>query len=314
MSYSHKILSLYFLFEYIYFLPQDTMQVHPTQNFRKDFQKGAILVTVSTMEQAKELLDSRKLDYFLPHVNGSGVCENFFSTVRKYNVAPTPDEFGKIMKVLSILRSTSADNGTYLRDQDSENWVTNFKHLKAIEDDPEFEEIIFTLDEYEIADFAEEQGLMYHLGYVLKKTICSVSHCQRCIDLLTISGDDGQMNDLKHCLIIEKAHQAGDLTLPSELAWNVFNEANCRFMTNRDKFSQAPKGLNQFIEWLRLDLVDKCPEFPACHFELILRRFFKVRMYFWARHLDAQLQKQIKEERTKHYDSRSMTGYELNKH
>ena len=118
-----------FFEEFIYFI--DSLQVHPTQNFRKDFQKGAILTTVSTMQQAKELLDEGNLDYFLPSRNGSGPCENFFSTVRRKNPAPTMHEFQNIMKYLSILRTTSADNGTYLRDDEAENWITHFKDLKV---------------------------------------------------------------------------------------------------------------------------------------------------------------------------------------
>lgn len=118
-----------FFEEFIYFI--DSLQVHPTQNFRKDFQKGAILTTVSTMQQAKELLDEGNLDHFKPSVNGSGPCENFFSTVRRHNPAPTMGEFQNIMKCLSILRTTSADNGTYLRDEDAENWITQFKELKV---------------------------------------------------------------------------------------------------------------------------------------------------------------------------------------
>ena len=176
--------------------------------------------------------------------------------------------------------------------------------------DPEFEEIIFQIGEHDLNDFAEEQGLVYHIGYVLKKTICSKSHCQHCIDLLTINDDD---RDLRHTLIIEKAYTEGALTLPSKLACDVFEKANASFMTNREKFAKAPRSLDKFIDWLKDDLEENFPGFPQCHLELILRRFFKVRMYFWARFLDARLQKSIKDQKSKTYDSRSMTGYQLNK-
>ena len=118
-----------FFKDFIHFI--DSLQVHPTQTYRKDFQKGAILTTISTMDQAKELLDEGNLDYFLPKNNSSAPCENMFSTVRRRNPAPTMHEFRMILKYLSILRTTSADNGTYLRDEDAENWVTNFSQLKV---------------------------------------------------------------------------------------------------------------------------------------------------------------------------------------
>ena len=176
--------------------------------------------------------------------------------------------------------------------------------------DPDLEDLIFSIGEYQISDFAEEQGLMYHLGYVLKKTICTVSKCQCCIDTLTINEDD---RDLKHSLIVEKAHTEGSLIFPSKLAYEVFEIANARFMENRDSFVTVAKGLDKFIDWLRKDLIEIHPDFPLCHLDLILRRFFKVRMYFWARYLDAQLQNAIKDQKNKNYDSRAMGAYQANK-
>ena len=118
-----------FFIEFIYFI--DSLKVRPNQNTRVPFQKAIILTTVSTMQQAKDLLDEGNLEYFLPSRNGSGPCENFFSNIRRKNPAPTMSEFRKLIRYFSIMRTTSADNGTYLRDDDAENWVTNFTELKV---------------------------------------------------------------------------------------------------------------------------------------------------------------------------------------
>ena len=56
-----------FFKEFVYFI--DSLQVHPKDKARKPFQKGAILTTISTMDQAKELLDEGKVDFFLPRYN-----------------------------------------------------------------------------------------------------------------------------------------------------------------------------------------------------------------------------------------------------
>ena len=119
--------------------------------------------------------------------------------------------------------------------------------------------------------------------------------------------------DWRHSLIIEKAYTEGALTLPSKLACDVFEKANADFIANRDQFSKAPRCLDKFINWLRDDIVANFPDFPLCHLDLLLRRFFKIRMFFWASFLDAELQKMIKEQKNKTYDSRAMTGYQLNK-
>ena len=81
-------------------------------------------------------------------------------------------------------------------------------------------------------------------GYIIKKTICSQSHCQHCIDLLTTSEDNGE---LRHSLILEKAYTEGAFILPSKLACDVLESANAHFMTNRDQFSKKPKSLDKFI-------------------------------------------------------------------
>ena len=119
--------------------------------------------------------------------------------------------------------------------------------------------------------------------------------------------------DWRHSLIIEKAYTEGALTLPSKLACDVFEKANADFIANRDQFSKAARCLDKFINWLRDDIVANFQDFPLCHLELLLTRFFKIRMFFWASFLDAELQKMIKEQKNKTYDSRAMTGYQLNK-
>ena len=182
--------------------------------------------------------------------------------------------------------------------------------FQALQDDPELDDVIFQIGDFEISDLAEQQGLVYHIGYIVKKTICTQSHCQHCIDLLTTSEDN---QELRHSLILEKAYTEGAFILPSKLACDVLESANAKFMTNRNQFSKAPRTLDKFIDWLKEDLAENFPDFPLCHLDLILRRFFKVRMYFWARFLDAQLQKEIKDQKTKNYGSRTMQGYHMNK-
>ena len=181
-------------------------------------------------------------------------------------------------------------NGTYLADEEQVNWVTSFKELKDSKADPEIEEINFETGDFDLTDFSQIQGITYHAGFVLKKTICSVSHCSKCIDLLTTIH-----RTWKHSLITEKEYKEGALKLPSELASNFFEMANARYMDNCNKFDEVHRPLDKFIAWLSPELVEKNPDFPKCHPDLLLRRFFKVRMFYLASHMDGQLQNQIKD-------------------
>ena len=299
-----------FLDEFMIFT--DSIQTHPnpSANYRKDFQKGAILLTTSVKEVAKDLLDEG-YDFVLPSRFGSGPCENLFSTIRKKDPAPTYLAFQKIMQCLVITRSTlKHENGTYLNDEDEVNWVTDFKKLKDSKTDPEIEEMNFEIGDYKMTDFSQIQGITFHLGYVLKKTICSVSHCQKCIDLLTTSHEN---RTWKHSLITEKAYVDGALKLPSEMASDLFENANNRFMENRDTFDKAPRTLDKFIAWLSKELVEKYKEFPSCHLDLLLRRFFKTRMYFLANTMDEKIQNEIKSIRENNFGSRTMMAHRANK-
>ena len=117
----------------------------------------------------------------------------------------------------------------------------------------------------------------------------------------------------KHSLITEKAYVDGALKLPSELASCLFEDANCRYMENRDSFDKAPRTLDKFCVWLSKELSQKHTDFPQCHLDLLLRRFFKVRMNYLANHLDEELQKQIKDIKESTYGSRTMMAHHANK-
>ena len=288
----------------------DGIQTHPTANYRKPFQKGVLLLTSSIKDVTKDLLDEG-YDFVIPSRFNSGPCELYFSTVRKKDPAPTPLSFQNIFQALLIVRSCTTDsNGTYLDGEEEVNWVTSFKELKASKTDPEIEEMNFEIGDFELTDFSQIQGITYHLGYVLKKTICSVSHCQKCIDLLTTGWEN---RTWKHALITEKSYVDGALKLPSELASDLFEMANARYMENRESFDNAPKTLTRFLEWLSKELAKNHPDFPLCHLDLLLRRFFKVRMNYMANFLDANMQKEIKDLTDKNYGSRTMMAHRANK-
>merc|ERR1712016_370736 len=71
-----------FLDEFMIFI--DSIQTHPnpSANYRKDFQKGAILLSTSLKQVAKDLLDEG-YQFVLARCFGSGPFEKFFSTVKK---------------------------------------------------------------------------------------------------------------------------------------------------------------------------------------------------------------------------------------
>ena len=132
---------------------------------------------------------------------------------------------------------------------------------------------------------------------------------RKCIDHLTTGPEN---KTWKHNLIIEKSYVEGALKLPSELASDLFEEAHARFMENRDSFDKAPRTLDKFIVWLSKELAEKHKDFPKCHLDLLLRRFFKVRMNYLANHLNEQMQKQIKPNEST-YGSRTMMAHQANK-
>ena len=57
----------------------------------------------------------------------------------------------------------------------------------------------------------------------------------------------------------------------------------------------------------------KCKDFPQCHIDLLLRRFFKVKNFFLANHLNEEMQEKQKEIRENNYGSRTMMAHRANK-
>ena len=131
--------------------------------------------------------------------------------------------------------------------------------------------------------------------------------------LTTILTTSPENRTSKHSLITEKAYVDGALKLPSEMASDLFENANNRFMENRDTFDKAPRTLDKFIAWLSKELVEKYKEFPLCHLDLLLRRFFKTRMYFLANTMDEKIQNEIKSIRENNFGSRTMMAHRANK-
>ena len=175
------------------------------------------------------------------------------------------------------------------------------------------EEVDFDYRDFPIRDFASENALCSALGVVLRRTICSISHCPTCISAFT--GDGKSL--LPHCLIELKTSYSGGnepLIYPSLVAYTMFVRIfENYFLANWEKL-KSPEAHDQFLSAVYEDLTTQYPDVPTCHLRMVLQRFLKFRTIFKAGGLNRQVVESNKRRvRNDAQASKSMVGYYVNK-
>ena len=119
--------------------------------------------------------------------------------------------------------------------------------------------------------------------FALYKTILTNSKCDTCKKAYI--NDDPVFNDqyVNH-LIIAKEWRQGSLTYPSALANKVFHLAEALFKANRFKYYNQKNIHEKMVTFIHNQILEQfsCDEVPRCHIRLIISRFMKGRLFFWA--------------------------------
>ena len=308
--------ALDFLDEMMYIM--DTTMFYAHQKLgRPDIVRGFLLSTTSLKELVNSCLSGKGYKFVLSGRFTSDCIENYFSQVRRKNLAPTPLEFIKALRVLTFLQTMKpSQHGSYEEDEEAV-WLTELRDVKQMEaeraaeaeEDAEEDE-----DDIVIAEWIAERDLSQHLaqvyvmGCVLAKTICKRrgSFCKTCMDIFT---QPEGTEDL-HAFIKEKEWCPGSLVYPSPTAMKIFTMMYDNFMEYRDRIQQDKKIIQKIIDTLYLTIREKYPEIPHCHLDVILNRWFDFRMFFLAKYLNsyhiARISKRLKGSAN---GSKSMAGH-----
>ena len=263
------------------------------QNGRKPVQHGILLSTTSLIQVAKYLLDEANYQFVFPGRFLGDCIENVNSQIRRVVSNPTSKMMKYCMKIVVFVSYLKpSKHGSYDID-DSSNWLTELQDLKDLERshfpaESVQDESEFIITAKYIKDHPQDTARAYCNGYTLMVTICTKSYCAVCKNMWT--GSDANLED--HELIAARRYSPdAALVVPSLMAIEIFNICDSTFDSNQEVL-RTSGNVNQLAEEMEKFVLDKFAV-PKCHLGLILRRWFKVRMFIHASRLNEQMKESL---------------------
>ena len=285
---------------------------------RKPFKWGILFTIGSIKKLVKFFIKDIGQKSLLTKVFSTESVENLFSSVRARKKAPTALELRYIIRSLIIVKYMKPSKHGSYDDADEESddkekktgWLAELKEIRKKEKEEdntvEFDYPILTGD-YKTKDYSESNALCNLVGCLLKRTICTVSHCETCVNYLV----QDKPTLIVHSLINHKSWANGCKTYPTLAAYNFFSHCESVFHKNTMGVNRGGDELEKvFAQLYEVGLNEY--GMPICHLELLLHRFHKIRMYFEARQLNnlhKKRQADLKIESKSKYASKSMAGH-----
>ena len=282
-----------------------TMKLHPTQqDSLKPSQKGVLLSTTSLMGIAEDFLKKEGFRSFRLGLANNDPIENLNSVCRQNNPKPTVLEYLRKLKAICMCQLLKASkHSSYDQDEDG-NFLTDLREfkeaLKEVEKDEDIlddEDLAFvygtTIDIVLENDVAEDNAKAFLAGYTFKKTICSQSKCEKCESVFVTDHllDDQECN----ILISLRDYKPGALKRPSKIGNELIKCAETVFRIERDRLVGQDGIGNKLAAKFLAQWQREFPDLPTCHLKLIAERYAKIRLHFWAKFVNDQLQEGQKE-------------------
>ena len=294
-----------------------TMKLHKTQkkNTLKPTQTGVLITLESIVAIAKKALSYEGFHYFLTKFLLNDRIERFHGDHKALQKSPTPLQFQQNSKIISVTDYLNKGKHGAYGFNEERGFLTDFKSIKKfLDDEKKIEETdIETLNALEFAprDFAELASLAFLVGYLLKVTILTEkSNCNICAQLFVVDfeKDDQEVNSL----ITAREYKAGALVRPSRMANAMFKRLEGIFRKKSETFAKR-KNINDILTVAFLkEAKEIFPQVPTCHFELMFRRFAKIRLHFEGEFINSQLQiRQKSEIENAAFGSKSSKGVSL---
>ena len=265
-----------------------------TGNTYKPFQKGVHLTTYSMLGQCQYYLHEKGHSYLLGGRFTTDFVENYFSQVRRRHKIPTCLEFRYAFKALLIIQCQNGARGSsYFFDDANLYWTTRLKELKELNAENELLDVdhdvcnVLMGDRLE-KDHSQENALTYMLGYLFKQTIVpgAESACDTCNKTFVQKYSDSSENQK---LLVLKCYTPNALCVPNDYAYKLFSFVESSFLLNVADFKDnAQSFMDSMVEKCAKTMKSMFPEIVTCHLDLLLRRFFKIRMIFYTRWLSAE--------------------------
>ena len=272
----------------------------------KPTQRGIIMATVSMIDLVKFMLEQDGVQFLRPGMVSNDPIENFHSCVRARNKKPSCLNFMRITKAICMCQCLDGSaSGSYEQDGASDSIMTDIKALKAAKEQLDAEKMLQeneaalgdleTKEDLEFSNLIAEEdiseicALSYLTGYLLLKTICNQSKCEKCKALLV-----ADENDTQPCnqLIRLRDYKLGALCRPTELGNSMFQLAENVFRVQQEKLIHQKKTRlgDKISSAIILQWKENFPQATTCHFKTMANRFAKIRLLFFGSFTSRQLE------------------------
>ena len=251
----------------------------------KPVQRGIVISTLSILGLQKRLLDEKGFSFVLTARFSTDAVENLFSTVRATNPVPSPIEFKRILKIITLTQFLKVNSSaSYAADNDSDFLadLSDF-HKMLKKESCEDEEFFNLASESEKIpdlnlDISEKNSLSYLSGYVISKFKRKKRLCQ---EFFIDSAEESNENQLT----ILKEYSKGALVQCSKEAFEVFEHCEKMFQ-HYIKQMLEKKNIQQLIStYILKELNSFHLKLPKCmHFGTVIENFIHVRVILWTPH------------------------------
>ena len=282
------------------------MKLHSRQKRKlKDSQKSVILASFSMFWLADKLLIELKFHFFLTAKGNTDVVEHHHSDARSFHTSPTPLDYKRDCKIMSVTHYTGHVKHSNYDIDESGFYLADIESIKEIVTEQDKENnLVVDLAKVEFftpPDFNELAALANFGGWVFRVTIVCPPKmkkikpslrspkCPVCLKAFVIDciDDDQEVNDF----IDMKEYREGTNVRCTVLANEMFLHAEKIFRSAWAQFSKQKDLTEQLTAAVISGCTEKFEDIPICHLKNILGKFVHVRLYFYADYIDRKLQK-----------------------
>ena len=269
----------------------------------KPVQTGIILSTMSVLQLQNKLLKQNNFKFVLIFRLTQDCLENLFSCVRPKNAVPTPLEFRKNLRVLSIAQYLKgSEKGSYELDDGS--FIAEFilpssgvrKNDSLIESDVFHVCQQLGFDHSFTLQLPEVNSLYYLAGYILSRVKKNDAVCESCLSSVISLNYLEELNPDITKLLTLKEYRSGSLMPCNQVAFDLILAAETVFRKLQPSFLNLKGNVKEMVVeamWVET----KENELPECHSikRKILNRFATVRMHIFAkRRQELRKEKEVK--------------------
>ena len=261
-------------------------------------QKSILMSTKTIIDLQEEILQDPEVKFFSAGRTLADVIESVNGHLRVYQKNPTPVQVKRYLKIISVSHFLTRVMGSNVAPDDSE-FLTEFSDIKKMKElenaaeNEDFENFEHFTDAgfdpgdfHNFEDYTVANSWSYFGAYVLHKTILTQSKCDECANVLVVQNSKENHQDVNTLIDFKEwKEKPGGLTRPTELANKLFHIIEALFQSNRNQYYNQKNIKQRLVDFMYQQIISKAEfdEIPHTkHLKIIIARFMKGRLFFWA--------------------------------